>query len=99
MQRRQAQQTDIELYYWKDVNHREVDFVIKKGQRINQLIQVCWNMNDAKTKDREIRSLLKAMDELEKTEATIITEEQDGVEELKGKKIIYISLWRWLLME
>jgi predicted AAA+ superfamily ATPase len=98
LHRQQIQQPDTELYYWKDAYHHEVDFVVKKGQTIGQLIQVCWNVSDPKTKDREIRSLMKAMDALEKTEATIITEEYDAVEELKGKKITYIALWRWLLM-
>jgi predicted AAA+ superfamily ATPase len=84
LHRRQIQQSDTELYYWKDVYRHEVDFVVKKGQKVDQLIQVCWNVSDPKTKDREIRSLMKAMDELEKTEATIITEEYDTVEELKN---------------
>jgi predicted AAA+ superfamily ATPase len=99
LHRRQIQNSDTELYYWKDVYHHEVDFVVKKGQKVGQLIQVCWNVSDPKTKDREIRSLMKAMDELEKTEATIITEEYDTVEELKDRKITYVSLWRWLLAE
>ena len=97
LQRRQAQQPEIELYYWKDIHHREVDFVVKKGQKISDLIQVCWNLSNLKTKDREIRSLVKAMDELGKEEATIITEEHEGLEEVKGKKITYVPLWRWLL--
>jgi len=81
LQRRQAQQPEIELYYWKDVHHREVDFVIKKGQKISELIQVCWDVSNPKTKSREIRSLVKAMDELKREEA----------------KITYVPLWRWLL--
>ena len=97
LQRRQVQQPEIELYYWKDVHHREVDFVVKKGQKISDLIQVCWNLSNLKTKDREIRSLVKAMDELGKEEATIITEEHEGLEDVKGKKITYVPLWRWLL--
>jgi len=97
LQRRQAQQPEIELYYWKDIHHREVDFVVKKGQEISELIQVCWNVSDPKTKDREIRSLVKAMDELKKEGATIITEEHEGSEDVRGKKITYVPLWRWLL--
>ena len=97
LQRRQVQQPEIELYYWKDALHREVDFVVKKGQKIIDLIQVCWNVTNLKTKDREIRSLVKAMDELNREEATIITDEHEGFEDMKGKKIKYVPLWRWLL--
>ena len=97
LQRRQAQQPQIELYYWKDIHHCEVDFVVKKGQKISELIQVCWNVSNLKTKNREIRSLVRAMDELGNEEATIITEEHEGFEDVKGKKITYVPLWRWLL--
>jgi len=31
-----------EIYYWKDYQQREVDFVIKEGPRIKQLIQVTY---------------------------------------------------------
>lgn len=97
LHRRQTEQPGMELYYWKDVHHREVDFIVKKGQKISELIQVCWNLNEPNTKDRETRSLFKAMDELGKEEATIITEEYEAVEDIKGKKITYIPLWKWLL--
>ena len=49
----------LELFYWKDIHHREV--VLKDGLEVKQLIQVCWNVEDFKTKERELRSLKKAM--------------------------------------
>ncbi len=99
LRRRQALHPEMEMYYWKDEHHREVDFVVKQGKNVGELIQVCWNLNDPKTKNREIRSLAKAMDELNKNEATIITEEYEAVEDVKGKKITYAPLWRWLLFK
>ena len=53
----------INLYYWKNNLNEEVDFVIKEGIKIKQLIQVCYNINDYETKKREIKSLLKASKE------------------------------------
>jgi len=32
----------LEVYYWKDYQQREVDFVVKEGLRIKQLIQVTY---------------------------------------------------------
>ena len=32
-----------EIYYWKDPKHREVDFVIKEGMAVKELIRVCFN--------------------------------------------------------
>jgi len=88
-----------EIYYWKDYSGKEVDFVLKEKLKVDQLIQVCWDLSDEKTKEREIRGLLKAMKEFKLNEGMIITEDYEGEEEVKGKKIIYTPLWKWLLIE
>ncbi|HBI22667.1 MAG TPA: hypothetical protein DDX84_00265, partial [Nitrospiraceae bacterium] len=80
LKRKQNLNPDMELFYWKDVHHREVDFVIKDGLKVTNLIQVCWNVQDEKTKNRELRSLRKAMEELNVTNATVITGETEGEE-------------------
>ena len=85
---------DVEIYYWK--NKGEVDFVIKKGLRVCELIQVCY-FPGKETKKREIRSLLEAMDEFALKEGLIITEDDDKELEVDGRKIIFKPLWKWLL--
>ena len=97
LRRRQAVQPDMALYYWKDVHHREVDFVIMQGRDVASLIQVSWKVDAHKTKARELRSLLKAMVELKQQVATIITDDYEAVEAVKGKTITFIPLWKWLL--
>jgi predicted AAA+ superfamily ATPase len=97
LRKRQAFNPELELYYWKDPQHREVDFVLKDGTKITGLIQVCWNLTDEKTRDRETKSLLIAMDQLSVDRAMIITDDREITEEVKGKKIEYIPLWKWLL--
>ena len=91
----------MELYYWQDSSEREIDFVVKKGEQIEQLIQVCWNPEEKKTKEREIRALLKASEELGCESLLIITENKEGKEEVEwfGRKgsVHYIPLWKWLL--
>lgn len=91
--------SNLEIYYWKDVNHREVDFLIKENLKVKQLIQVCWEVNRPETKNREIRSLLKAMKEFNLEEGLIITDDYEAEENIKGKKINYIPLWEWYLKE
>jgi len=86
-----------EVYFYLDAQGREVDFVIKKGLKVNQLIQVCFNIEDAKTKEREIKSLLKASQELKCKNLLVITSDFEGEEKEKGKKIRFIPLWKWLL--
>src|SRR3972149_2809376 len=97
LKRKQNLNPDMELFYWKDVHHREVDFVIKDGLKVTNLIQVCWNVQDEKTKNRELRSLRKAMEELNVTNATVITGETEGEEKLHDNTVKLIPLWKWLL--
>lgn len=92
----------LEIFYWKDPQGHEVDFVVKEGLKVSQLIQVCYNLENTKTKEREIRALLKASEELRCNDLLIITEDYEGEENaewfgMKGK-IKFIPLWKWLLL-
>ncbi len=87
---------DTEIYYWKDSAGKEINFLIKKGMNVAELIQVCWNLQEKKTKKREIAALMAGMDEFSLTEGRIITENHEGMEVIEGKKIVYTPLWKWL---
>ena len=100
--RLKAQQSldpEVEVYYWRDYLGREVDFVVKKGVKVKRLIQVCMDVDEVETKRRELRALLGAMRKLGMPEGTIITGGYEGEEEIRGKKIRYVPLWRWLVTE
>ncbi len=84
---------DVEYVATKD--GREVDFFTR--HRISgetQLIQVCWEMSDKKTFEREIRGLKSAMDELALATGTIVTWDDETVIE---DKIKVVPVWKWLL--
>lgn len=49
-------------------------------------------------KKREIKSLLKAMDEFKIKEALVITENYDNSEEIDRKKLVFKPLWQWLIL-
>lgn len=85
-----------ELYYWKDPQHWEVDFVVKDGPRVSRLIQVCWNIANPETKKRELRSLAKAMGELKVSAGTVITQDLAGEEEVNGHRITHQPLLDFL---
>lgn len=53
-----------ELYYGKTTNGLGVDCIVQKDGRIELLVQVCQDMGDPKTRNREIRPLLKAVAEI-----------------------------------
>lgn len=86
-----------DVYYWKDEKKREIDFLIKKGGEITQLLQVCLDVSDKKTKDREVNVLVEGMKQFKLKRGIIITENNAGEETLDGMKIVYMPLWKWLL--
>lgn len=92
----------INFYYWKNQQQEEVDFVIKEGTKIKQLIQVCYNLESKETKTREIRALLKAGEELRCKNLLIITSNKEGEERAEWfgikSRIKFIPLWKWLLI-
>ena len=91
----------LRFYYWKNQQQEDVDFVIKEGLKVKQLIQVCFNIKDLETKNREIRALIKAGKELKCNNLLIITEDTEKEEKAEwfGDKatIKFIPLWKWLL--
>lgn len=94
---RKSKEYGLEVYYYRSSQNKEVDFVIKQGARIKQLIQVCYDLSRAETKSREIKALLLASRELHCQDLLIITSDEEGEEETEGKKIKFVPLWKWLL--
>lgn len=88
---------DLEVFYWKNYLHEEVDFVIKEGFKIKKLIQVCYDLEDIEIKKREVRALIKASKELRCNNLFIITRDYESEEKFKSKKIKFVPIWKWLL--
>lgn len=89
----------LEVYYWKDERHKEVDFVMKEKNKIKQLIQVCWDIAGFATAKREISALLLASQKLKCEDLLVLTNETEKEEKAKGKNIKFIPLWKWLLLK
>ncbi len=86
-----------EVNYWKSKQQEEVDFLLRNGKDIKELIQVCWDISKKETKDREIKALVKAMNEFELNKGLVITNDFEAEEKIGKSKIIYKPLWKWLL--
>ncbi len=89
------------LFYWKDRDHQEVDFVVQVGTKVSELIQVCWDVTQPKTLDREVRSLLKASSKLKCDRLLIVTLEEEKTEEFSWfgvkRNIEFVPAWKWML--
>ena len=87
----------LEIYYWRDYRGREVDFAVKEGQEVKSLVQVSLDLNNPKTKQREIAALLAGSEALNCSQLQIVTLEEERTEEVGGKTIKITPLWKWLL--
>jgi len=82
-----------EIFYYSE-NGKECDFVVCKNKKVEQLIQVCYNLN----KNNEIReqeALFDAMDFFKLKNGTIITYNQQDVILRKGKRIDVIPAFEY----
>jgi len=97
MRRKSYSHSNMEIYYWKDYRQREVDFVLKNGRKIEQLIQVTDASGEDEIKKREINSLMTASHELHCKNLLIITWDYEDEIKKDNRIIKCIPLWKWLL--
>jgi len=88
-----------EVFFWRGQRGEEVDFVVKEGHDVVQLLQVCWDMRSPRTRDREIRSLLRASKALSCDELLVLTAATEGEEQVEWygtrRTIRMVPMWKW----
>lgn len=87
--------TENNLFYFD--SQKEVDFVLEEGGKIAHLIQVCYDIDDLKTKERGLSALARAGEELRCSDMVVITYDYENVEEYKGWEIKFVPVWKWLI--
>ncbi len=85
---------DLDIFYYKTEKDLEVDFCIRKGV-IFSLVQVAWEIRELETKERELNSLFKAMDELNLKTGVLITLDQEEEFHLNGKIITMLPIYKF----
>lgn len=95
--RRKSYWQEGEVYYWRDATGAEVDFCVKTGPRITELIQVCRSFAEIGKKERELGALVKASEELRCRRLLVLTDDLEGEDSFKHIKIKLLPLWKWLL--
>ena len=86
-----------EIFYYKTRNDREIDFLLKNGTEITELIQVAYEVHNYDVEQREIKALVEASQELGVSSLTILTWDEQREVEKDGKTIKFKPMWRWLL--
>ncbi|NHV99057.1 MAG: ATP-binding protein [Thaumarchaeota archaeon] len=97
LRRRSLWSRELEVYYWKDYQQREVDFVLKEGMNVKKLIQVTYASGKDEIEKREIKSLIKAGEELRCKDLLIITWDYEDEIRVDNKIVKCLPLWKWLL--
>ncbi len=91
----------LEIFYFQDSQKYEVDFVIKEGLKVRELIQVTYANAFDEVDHREIRALLKAKDLLKCEELKVITWDYEDERDVswfgRRGRIKFIPMWKWLL--
>jgi predicted AAA+ superfamily ATPase len=86
-----------EFYYYRSVNGKEVDFVIKRGPKVDELIQVCYDIHHHATRKRELAALAKTGKDFGCGHLTILTWDYEAEEKYSGEKVNFLPLWKWLI--
>ncbi|MEN3062083.1 MAG: ATP-binding protein [Candidatus Methanosuratincola petrocarbonis] len=87
-----------EAFYWRDYAGREVDFVVRRGTRVEELIQVTYATARDEIMGREIEALIRASEELSCKSLLVITWDYEGEEDVGGRTVRLVPIWKWLLM-
>ena len=99
-----------DLFYYKTRNDREIDFVVKSGVDVTELMQVCYESINSDVEQRETKALFEAGGELapldaklsngvKKLKLTVLTWDEKRAVEKDGVTIHFKPLWEWLTEE
>lgn len=83
------------FFYFND-NGSECDFLVQKGDRIEDLVQVCWELT-SENRLREIKGLKAASEATGCKSCRIVTFDQEETIVQDGLSISVIPAWKWLM--
>jgi uncharacterized protein len=85
------------IYYYLTDKEKEVDFVVTDKNKVITLIQVCYSLDSKASKEREVKALSQAMEELKVKQGLILTYSEEETIKLGKKKVIVKPVWEWAL--
>jgi len=94
---RKGLKTNRDLFYYRS-NGYEVDFLIKNGKGVKQLVQVTYASDKDEIEKREIKSLIRASDGLNCRNLLVVTWDYEDEIKVDERIIKCVPLWKWLLV-
>ena len=80
------------IFYYRTRNDKEIDFVVRHGVKVQQLIQVCYDLSNERTRRREFDALIEAADELHCDNLLVVSSDEEESIEWKGKNITIVPV-------
>ena len=80
------------VYYWK--GEREIDFVAMRPPQI-YFYNSCYT---DQPHEREIESMVEGLKEFKADKGTVLTKNYYDKKEVEGKKVDFVPLWAWLIL-
>lgn len=87
-----------EVFYHNDGSN-ECDFVVRDGFVVSEAVQVCYDLGNPLTRERELKGLLSAMQAYGLDEGLLLTDSQQETVEKDGRRIRIVPAWEWLVGE
>lgn len=99
LRRRIGRAYDGAISYYTTASGKEVDFVLGDPDEgvAQHLIQVCATLGKIDTREREVRALIEAMEELDLQDSTIVTLDEEEVIETDPGRISILPAWEWAI--
>jgi uncharacterized protein len=90
-----------EIYFHKE--QKECDFLVRKQGKVCEAYQVCSDLSDPMTRQRELEGLKEALLSHELDRGWIITENQEETFELllgeRPANILILPAWKWAIQK
>ena len=74
-----------------------MDFLAEDPRGTRELIQVCADLEDPATRQRELRALAEGLTETACERATLVTLREEGAVEVEDREVRIVPAWRWFL--
>ncbi len=83
--------------YYRTARGHEVDFAVVDEEGRRSLVQVCADLSDRSTRDREMSALGEAMQEQGLDRGTVVTLHEESSLELDAGRVAIVPAWQWAL--
>ena len=93
---RRCKPKGLDIYYFRDQSS-EADFIVCQDTLVKTIIQVSYDISNQKVLKRETRGLLNASQKTGCDNLLLITDHDDEIMEIEGKRIRIIPAYSWLV--